>query len=65
VEAAEIDSVASPDTEIPVGYVVERDVVRVVRSDGRGEHRVELLRDGRIRAELPIAVTAVYRPARG
>jgi hypothetical protein len=70
VEAAEMesltfssDAVASPGTEIPVEYVVEEGVVRVVRGDGRGEHRVELLEDGRIRVELPIAVTAVYRRA--
>ena len=68
VEAAELqslqfsgDSIASPGTEIPVDYVVEEDVVRVVRGDGRGEHRIEVLPDGRIRIELPIAVTAVYR----
>jgi hypothetical protein len=70
VEAAELETlsfeseaIASPGTEIPVSYVVEGDVVRVVRGDGRGEHRVELLPDGRIRVELPIGVTAVYRPA--
>jgi hypothetical protein len=71
VEAAELEtlsfggsSIASPGTEIPVSYVVEGDVVRVVRGDGRGEHRVDVLVDGRIRVELPIGVTAVYRPAR-
>ena len=56
-------SIASPGTEIPVSYVVEGDVVRVVRGDGRGEHRVEVMPDGRIRVELPIGVTAVYRRA--
>ena len=67
VEAADLETlsfereaIASPGTEIPVSYVVEEDVVRVVRGDGRGEHRVELLQDGRIRVELPIGVTAVY-----
>jgi hypothetical protein len=67
VEAAELTtlrfesaSIASPGTQIPVSYVVERELVRVVRGDGRGEHRVELLPDGRIRVELPIGVTAVY-----
>jgi hypothetical protein len=70
VEAADMgsltfsgDAVASPGTEIPVEYVVEEGVVRVVRGDGRGEHRVELLADGRIRVELPIGVAAVYRRA--
>jgi hypothetical protein len=55
------DAVAAPGVEIPVSYVREGEVVRVVRGDGRGEHRVELLPDGRIRVELPIGVTAVYR----
>jgi hypothetical protein len=59
----EAAAVASPGTEIPVSYVVEGDVVRVVRGDGRGEHRIELLPDGRIRVELPIGVRAVYRRA--
>jgi hypothetical protein len=70
IEAAELEtlrfesgSIASPGTEIPVSYVVEEEVVRVVRGDGRGEHRVEVLEDGRIRIELPIGVTAVYRRA--
>ena len=57
------DAVVSPGTKIPVSYVVEGDVVRVVRGDGRGEHRVEVLPDGRLRVELPIGVTAVYRRA--
>ena len=57
----ESDSIAAPGTAIPVSYVMEEGVVRVVRGDGRGEHRVELLPDGRIRIELPIGVTAVYR----
>jgi len=56
-------AIASPGTEIAVSYVREGDVVRVVRGDGRGEHRVELLPDGRIRVELPIGVTAAYRRA--
>jgi hypothetical protein len=70
VEAAEMEtlrfesaSIASPGTEIPVSYVREGDVVRVVRGDGRGEHRVDVLPDGRIQVELPIGVTAVYRRA--
>ena len=68
VEATELatlrfegDAVVSPGTRIPVTYVVEGDVIRVVREDGRGEHRVELLADGHLQAELPIGVTAVYR----
>jgi hypothetical protein len=56
-------SIAAPGIEIPVSYVVEGDVVRVVRGDGRGEHRVEVLPGGRIRVELPIGVTAVYQRA--
>jgi hypothetical protein len=68
VEAAELstlrfesDSIAAPGREIPVSYEKEDDVVRVVRGDGRGEHRVEMLPDGKIRVELPIGVAAVYR----
>ena len=56
-------SITAKDTEIPVTWSVEGDVARAVRADGRGEHRIELLPDGRIRAELPIGVTAVYRRA--
>ena len=59
----ESDAIEAPGTTIPVSYVVEGDVVRVVRGDGRGEHRVELLPDGRLRVELPIGVTAVYKRA--
>jgi hypothetical protein len=61
----EADGIASRRAEIPVSYVLEEQVVRVVRGDGRGEHRVEVLPDGRIRVELPIGVTAVYRRAGG
>jgi hypothetical protein len=43
--------------------VVEEARVRFVREDGRGEHAIELLPDGRIRVELPIGVRAVYRRA--
>ena len=57
------DAIVAPGTKIPATYVVEGDVVRVVRGDGRGEHRVEVLPDGRLRVELPIGVTAVYRRA--
>ena len=56
----EIDRV---DNARGVEYVVEEAVVRVVRGDGRGEHGVEVLADGRIRVELPIGVAAVYRRA--
>lgn len=59
----ESGSIASPGTEIPVTYVFEEGVVRAVRGDGRGEHRIEVLPDGRIRVELPIGVAAVYRRA--
>jgi hypothetical protein len=59
----ESDAVAAPGVEIPVSYVREGDVVRVVRGDGRGEHRVDVLPDGRIQVERPIGVTAVYRRA--
>jgi hypothetical protein len=59
----ESDAVQAPDAEIPASYVIEGDVVRVVRGDGRGEHRVEVLADGRLRVELPIGVTAVFRRA--
>lgn len=69
-EAAELttlrfasDSIDVPGTVIPVSYVVEGDVVRVVRGDGRGEHRVEVMPGGRIRVELPIGVTGVFRRA--
>jgi hypothetical protein len=46
-----------------VTWEVEGDVARAVRRDGRGEHRIEALPDGRIRVELPIGVSAVYRRA--
>jgi hypothetical protein len=59
----ESDAIVAPGTKIPVSYAMEDDVVRVVRGDGRGEHRVEVLPDGRLRVELPIGVTAVYKRA--
>jgi hypothetical protein len=49
------------ETEIPGTWVVEETVTRLVRSDGRGEHRIEVLPDDRIRVELPIGVAAVYK----
>jgi hypothetical protein len=55
------DAIASKETVIPVTYVVEEGRVRAIRSDGRGEHVIEVLPDQRIRVELPIGVTAVYR----
>jgi hypothetical protein len=55
------DSITAEDTEIPVSYVVEEDRARVIRGDGRGEHLIEMLPDGKIRIELPIGVSAVYR----
>ena len=42
---------------------VEGDRVRLIREDGRGEHLVELLPEERIRVELPIRASAVYRRA--
>jgi hypothetical protein len=57
------DTILAEATEIPVSYAVEEDRVRVVREDGRGEHLILVLPDGRIRVELPIGVTAVYRKA--
>lgn len=70
VEAAELASLRFesaalevPGLSLPVRYELEGDVVRVLREDGRGEHRVERLPDGRIRAELPIGLDAVYRRA--
>jgi hypothetical protein len=57
------DAIVAKDTEIPVSYIVEGDRVRLVREDGRGEHLIELLPDGRIRIELPVGVSAVYRRA--
>jgi len=57
------DALVAPGTKIPVSYAIEGEVVRVVCGDGRGEHRVEVLPDGRLRVELPIGVTAVYRRA--
>jgi hypothetical protein len=57
------DAIVAKGTEIPVTWAVEGQVARAVRGDGRGEHRVELLPDGRLQVELPIGVTAVYRRA--
>jgi hypothetical protein len=57
------DAIAAGDTVIPVTWIVEGERVRAVRGDGRGEHAIERLPDGRIQVELPIGVTAVYREA--
>ena len=57
----ESDAIVAPGTRIPVTYTVEGEVVRAVRGDGRGEHRVERLVDGRLRVDLPIGITAVYK----
>lgn len=57
------DAIVTEDIEIPVSYIVERDRVVLVREDGLGEHAIELLPDDRIRIELPIRVSAVYRRA--
>ncbi len=72
VEATELERLSftregtlAGNTEIPGSYLVEEASVRFVRDDGRGEHAIELLPDGRIRVELPIGVSAVYRRAAG
>jgi hypothetical protein len=57
------ESVVAGDVEISGSYVVEEERVRFVRSDGRGEHAIEILSDERIRVELPIGISAVYRRA--
>jgi len=57
------DAIAAGDTVIPVTYAVEGTRVRAIRGDGRGEHAIEVLPDGRIRVELPIGVIAEYRKA--
>ena len=57
------DGVTAGDTAIGGSYVVEEGRVRFVRADGRGEHAIELLADGRIGVDLPIGVRAVYRRA--
>jgi hypothetical protein len=54
-------AIAAEDTVIAVAYVLEERRVRAVREDGRGEHLIELLREEKIRVELPIGVTVVYR----
>lgn len=55
------DSITAKDTTIPVTWTIEEGRVRAIRGDGRGEHVIEVLPDQRIRVELPIGVTAVYR----
>jgi hypothetical protein len=69
-EAAELaalslrgDAIVAKGVEIPVTWTVEGQVARAARADGHGEHRLELLPDGRLQVELPIGVTAVYRRA--
>jgi hypothetical protein len=57
------DAIVAKGVEIPVTWAVEGDTVRALRGDGRGEHVVHVLPDGRIRVELPIGVTAVYAKA--
>jgi hypothetical protein len=54
------DAILAGETTIPVQWVVEGERVRAIRGDGRGEHAVEVLADGRIQVELPIGVRAVY-----
>ena len=53
--------VAPAAAQIPGEWIVEEGRVRLVRSDGRGEHTIELLADDQIRVVLPIGVTAYYR----
>lgn len=55
------EGVRSGDTRIPGEWIVEEGRVRLVREDGRGEHAIDVLADDRIRVELPIGVTVVYR----
>jgi hypothetical protein len=55
------DGARSGDTAIPGEWVVEKERVRLLRADGRGEHAIEVLSDERIRVELPIGVSATYR----
>jgi hypothetical protein len=55
------DAIAAGDAVIPVTWAVEGTRARAIRGDGRGEHAVELLPDGRMRVELPIGVEAVYQ----
>ena len=57
------DAIVAGDSVIPVTWVVEEKRVRAIRADGRGEHAIELLPDGRIRVSLPIGVEAVYARA--
>ena len=59
------DGATAGNTEIPGTWVVEENAARLVRADGRGEHRVEVLGEDRIRVELPIGVNAVYKRAGG
>jgi hypothetical protein len=55
------DAIVAGDTVIPVRWIVDSPRVRAVRGDGRGEHLVEVLPEGRIQVDLPIGVRAVYR----
>jgi hypothetical protein len=57
------DAIVAGDSVIPVTWVVEEKRVRAIRADGRGEHAIELLPDGRIRVSLPVGVEAVYARA--
>jgi hypothetical protein len=57
------NAIVAGDVTIPVQWAVAGNIARAVRGDGRGEHRIETLPDQRIRVDLPIGVTAVYRRA--
>jgi hypothetical protein len=72
VQASELESLTfdrsgatAGDTQIPGSWVVDGNTARLVRADGRGEHRVEAIGEDRIRVELPIGVSAVYKRAGG
>jgi hypothetical protein len=59
------DRVRIGDAELPVRYVVEKDRVRVIRTDREHEDRVELLGGGAIRVYFPAGYEAVYQRVPG
>jgi hypothetical protein len=54
------DAIVAGGISIPVTYEEEGTRVRAIRADGRGEHTIDVLPDGRIRVALPIGVEVVY-----